>query len=287
MKRSDFIQGVTAVLGLAILPKSVTIKQFQRIYILQSFIRGFRFYEGINLLHQMREGDLLELVREPQNEYDKCAIALHFDKKKIGYLPREDNELLSKLMDADVVPLQAEITHLNATAETWENVHVAVYVLKELYGPLPDSANYLTVLKTPKYHSLKINNDKVVTIYNNDPEFDSLMDADEFYAEMVANSRDDSIYDILHADFGSAQNLEQALTEGRMIVNRRRLPQDLNTDKLVQTIDDNILMLDAFFGEQGFVVANTDQIAKLSGRIEKVVTLADKFGRRFYEIRFC
>jgi hypothetical protein len=170
MKRADFIKGMGGILGLALLPKNMTARQFQRIYLLQSFVKGFRFYDGPNLLNKMHENDMLELVREPDNEYDNCAIALYFDKTKIGYLPKEDNEILSKLMDADVIQLQAEITHLKPEAKAWENVHVAVYVLKELHEPLPENAAYLTVLETPHYHSLKISKDRIVNIYDSDED---------------------------------------------------------------------------------------------------------------------
>lgn len=286
MKRSDFIKGVAGFLGVAILPKSIAIKQYQRIYLLQSFVRGFRFYDGTKLLDKMREGDLLELVREPENEHDNCAIALHFNKRKIGYLPKEDNEMLSKLIDADVVPLQAEITHLKTEAQAWESVRVAVYVLKELNEPLPETAVYLTVLDTPHYRSLKINKDKIANIYYDDTDDNSIMDADEFYEEMVANSKNDSIYDILHNDFGSLENLKQAITEGRMIVNRQKLPEDLKIDRLLNAIDDNVIALDNYFDENGFVVANVNRVSKLSGRIKKVATIADNLGRYFYEIKF-
>ena len=287
MKRSHFIKGVAGFLGVSLLPQYITVKQYQRIYLLQSFVRGFGYYEGPELLQKMRKGDMLELVREPKNEYDDCAIALHFDEKKIGFLPQEDNEILSKLLDAKVVPLQAEITHLKTEAKTWENVHIAVYILKELDEPLPKQAAYLTVLDTPRYRSLKINKDRVANVYYDEALRDEdVVDVDAFYEKMVANSKDDGIYDILHNDFGSSENLEQAISEGRMIVNRKALPIDLQADELINAIDEHIIALDDCFGEQGYVVANINRVAKMSGRIEKVATVADHLGRRFYEIKF-
>ncbi|ULT45304.1 HIRAN domain-containing protein [Niabella defluvii] len=73
------------------------VRQYRRVYLLQSFVRGFRFNNGPQLLEKMLEGDMLELVREPYNTFDDRAIALHFNQHKIGYIPREDNDMLSKI----------------------------------------------------------------------------------------------------------------------------------------------------------------------------------------------
>lgn len=37
----------------------------------------------------LEEGDELEVMPEPENEYDKDAIALYKGSKKVGYIPRE------------------------------------------------------------------------------------------------------------------------------------------------------------------------------------------------------
>ncbi len=41
------------------------------------------------------------LIREPQNHYDKYAIAVYSsDNRKIGYIPRDKNHIFARLMDA-------------------------------------------------------------------------------------------------------------------------------------------------------------------------------------------
>ncbi len=42
----------------------------------------------------------LEMKREAANEYDEFAIALYFKADKIGYIPRDKNEVIARLMDA-------------------------------------------------------------------------------------------------------------------------------------------------------------------------------------------
>ena len=45
--------------------------------------------------------DLLDFFREPDNPYDKRAIVIkNADGVKIGYIPRADNKIFARLMDA-------------------------------------------------------------------------------------------------------------------------------------------------------------------------------------------
>ena len=157
MNRKGFISKFLALGGLAAIPKH-WIKSYTKIYLLQCFVAGFRYYRGPALLEAMKAGDMLELVREPNNEHDESAIALHFNNEKIGFIPAQENEMLSRLLDARVVELMAEITHLEPDAATWENVQIAVYVLKESTAPIPAEGEYLTQLDTPNYRSLKRGN---------------------------------------------------------------------------------------------------------------------------------
>lgn len=128
---------------------------------MQCFVEGFRHYEGMQLLDSMKAGDLLALVREPENAYDDCAIALHLQGKKIGYIPASVNEMLSYLLDSDALSLFAVITHLEEDSQPWENVAIAVYVVQEVNKDLPAHASYLTRIEAPHYRTLSQNHNEV------------------------------------------------------------------------------------------------------------------------------
>ena len=106
-----------------------------------------------------------------------------------------------------------------------------------------------------------------------------MMNADEFYKEMVNNSRDNSIYDILHREFVSGEVLENAINGGKIILNKNTLPEDLLSDNVVNALNNQMVTLDGYFNKEGYIVANVNRVAKLSGRIDKVVTTTDKVGR--------
>lgn len=188
MNRSGFLKQLIASIAIGKLPVSIT-KDFRKIYLLQCFVAGFRHYEGMNLLGSMKEGDLLELVREPDNEYDDCAIALHLQGKKIGFIPASVNEMLSYLLDADALSLFAVITHLEKNSQPWENVAIAVYFVQEVNKELPAHASYLTRIEAPHYRTLnKKNKEQKEPIITLDQLFDDsnrVINLDEIPADQM------------------------------------------------------------------------------------------------------
>ena len=76
---------------------------FERdIYLFDTYVAGTTHIEGIEALaSSLREGDRLVFYREPDNPHDPQAIRIEtLEKKKIGYVPRRDNVVFSRLMDA-------------------------------------------------------------------------------------------------------------------------------------------------------------------------------------------
>lgn len=50
-------------------------------------------------LKRMAPGMKLELVREPANQYDADAVAVHLDGLKLGFIPRSANTPIARLLD--------------------------------------------------------------------------------------------------------------------------------------------------------------------------------------------
>ena len=78
-------------------------KPFERdIFLFDCHIAGTSFIEGIEELEpHLNEGDRLDFFREPDNPHDSRAIVIkNTDGIKIGYVPKVDNVVFSRLMDA-------------------------------------------------------------------------------------------------------------------------------------------------------------------------------------------
>ena len=78
-------------------------KPFERdIFLFDTYVAGTTHVEGIEELEQyLNIEDKLDFFREPDNQYDKQAIVIKTeDGVKIGYVPKQDNVIFARLMDA-------------------------------------------------------------------------------------------------------------------------------------------------------------------------------------------
>lgn len=74
----------------------------REIFLTKQAIVGMRFQGGSDdLMEDLKPGNRVTFIREPENRYDANAImALDEQGRKLGYIPRLNNPILSALMDA-------------------------------------------------------------------------------------------------------------------------------------------------------------------------------------------
>jgi hypothetical protein len=78
-------------------------KPFERdVFLFDTHIAGTSHVEGIEELEpHLNIDDKLDFFREPDNPYDHKAIVIkNADGVKIGYVPKADNVIFARLMDA-------------------------------------------------------------------------------------------------------------------------------------------------------------------------------------------
>ena len=69
--------------------------------VLKTHIAGTRYSGATDIAGSISQGNYLIFQREADNPYDDMAIKImDLDKKKLGYVPRAKNEVISNLMDA-------------------------------------------------------------------------------------------------------------------------------------------------------------------------------------------
>lgn len=104
-------------------------KPFERdIYLFDTYVAGTSHIEGIeNIGESLKEGDRLVFYREPENEHDPQAIRIENLKgEKIGYVPRKDNVVFSRLMDAGKV-LFAKVIEKEMKGK-WLKIKIKIYL---------------------------------------------------------------------------------------------------------------------------------------------------------------
>lgn len=85
----------------------------REIYLFDTYVAGTSFIENRDLFKDLKENDHLILKRETDNKFDSQAILiLTQSNQKIGYIPRKDNLIFSRLLDAGKL-LSASIKEIN------------------------------------------------------------------------------------------------------------------------------------------------------------------------------
>ena len=104
-------------------------KPFEKdIYLFDSHVAGTTFIEGIEELEPyLNIDDRLDFFREPDNKYDPKAIDIkNTNGVKIGYVPKEDNVIFSRLMDAGKL-LFGKITDKEKKGK-WVKIKIKIYL---------------------------------------------------------------------------------------------------------------------------------------------------------------
>ena len=104
-------------------------KPFERdIFLFDTHVAGTSYVEGIEELEpNLNIGDALDFFREPDNPYDKRAIVIrNKDGIKIGYVPKVDNVVFSRLMDAGKL-LFGRIS-AKQTQGSWLKIDIQVFL---------------------------------------------------------------------------------------------------------------------------------------------------------------
>jgi hypothetical protein len=92
-------------------------------------LAGFQYHAGDTVWPFLKPGDGLRLIREPYNEYDDRAVALHWHDHKLGYIPRRDNAAIAQLLDHDK-PLTARIETLQHSDDPWQRIGISSVTLQ-------------------------------------------------------------------------------------------------------------------------------------------------------------
>ncbi len=96
-----------------------------RILIQSSPLAGAQYHALDEVRDALRVGDLLTLVREPENRYDRRAIRVEWRGRKLGYLPRAENRVVAAALDRGD-RLVARVAALSDDPDPWRRVRIQV-----------------------------------------------------------------------------------------------------------------------------------------------------------------
>lgn len=90
-------------------------------------LAGFAYYDGLDVVEQLKLGTLLDLLAEPTNPYDSEAVVILYQGKKLGYIPKHKNSLISRMLfygHGDI--LEARVQMIDLTEHPERQLRVVV-----------------------------------------------------------------------------------------------------------------------------------------------------------------
>ena len=98
------------------------------ILLLESSVVGTGFIAGIEKkIENIAPEQVLKLRRDPRNRYDELAIqVLNDDGERIGFIPRRDNPILARLMDAGK-SLYGKVREVR-DRKSWPQIELDIYL---------------------------------------------------------------------------------------------------------------------------------------------------------------
>jgi len=98
-----------------------------RLLIQNSPLAGSQYYALGAYWSEIRVGDPLVLIREPDNRHDRNAIRVEWHGHQLGYVPRAENRAVAAAMDAGD-RLSARVSSLSDDKNPWRRVAFEVFL---------------------------------------------------------------------------------------------------------------------------------------------------------------
>lgn len=127
--RRNFLKKLGLLTIFPFLNKSADAGIKKEILLTEFYIAGFKYYDGVKIVNQLKSGDELILRQEKSNEYDVFAIEIYTKNGiKLGYIPEYANEIPFNLLDGKV-EIKCRIKDVQPSADTWEMVYCSLQQL--------------------------------------------------------------------------------------------------------------------------------------------------------------
>lgn len=92
-------------------------------------VAGTGYYQARQAAAWLQLEQVLTLRREANNPYDADAIEVYADGVKLGYVPRAQNAIIARLMDAGR-PVEGRLTFVRIEEESrWVEIGMAIVLL--------------------------------------------------------------------------------------------------------------------------------------------------------------
>ncbi len=118
----------SVLISLLLLVAASTQAQTIKVLVQSSPLAGFQYHQAGELWPELRVGDALTLVREPDNPHDRNAVRVEWRGRMLGYLPKSENRSVAAEMEGGTV-VAARIARLREHPNPWQRLLIEVFVV--------------------------------------------------------------------------------------------------------------------------------------------------------------
>lgn len=93
------------------------------------YIAGFSYWDGLDVINELKVGAVLNLEAEPTNVYDPKAVKILYNDTMLGYIPRTENREISKFLQLGHTDLfKVQIAQINLENHPEKQILVSVKI---------------------------------------------------------------------------------------------------------------------------------------------------------------
>ena len=118
---------LTSLAALCFLAACPAMAGSVKILIQHSPLAGSQYYAVSRIWTDIRAGDRLTLIREPDNRHDRHAIRVEWRGQQLGYVPRASNRSIAAALDAGD-RLSARVSSVSDNKNPWQRVAFEVFI---------------------------------------------------------------------------------------------------------------------------------------------------------------
>ncbi|MEI7612373.1 MAG: HIRAN domain-containing protein [Betaproteobacteria bacterium] len=116
-----------SLLFLGILLAAPARAESVKILVQSSPLAGSQYYAVTSAWGEIRPGDRLTLIREPDNRHDRHAVRVEWQGRQLGYVPRAENRAVARALDAGEA-LEGRVSKLREDPNPWLRVEFEIYL---------------------------------------------------------------------------------------------------------------------------------------------------------------
>ena len=112
----------------------------KKLYFMECHLAGRQYHDADEVWDELKVGTLVRLVRDNENEYDRKAVAVVYDKVLengekdefiLGYIPKANNGIISDFLKMGWGEIfECRISKINPDAHYEEQIHLSIKIKK-------------------------------------------------------------------------------------------------------------------------------------------------------------